>query len=72
MSSDDGYILRKDRAQGQFVLQHYFASDDEFPPIEEATADQRFDSIERAIMRYNELDSGEDGYPSEYGLRTQL
>lgn len=72
MSADNGYILRKDTYKGKYILQMYFASDDSFPDIKDAKPEEEFDSIEAAIKHYNVVDSGADGYPSEYGLRTLL
>lgn len=69
MSSDDGYILRRNE-KGKFVLQHYFASADEYPPIDSEYALQ-FDTLEDAILKYAELDEN-TAWPSEYGLTTKI
>lgn len=65
MSADNGYILRENDA-GQWVLQTYFASDDEFPPIANGTV---FDTLSDAIRACNKLEAES---PSEYGLSIQL
>lgn len=64
MSSDDGYILR-DTAEGKFILQWY--QGDEPPPVENARRDQKFDSLEEALRKYDSvLDR------TEYGLYVNL
>jgi hypothetical protein len=69
MSSDNGYVLRQD-SQGKYVLQMYYASADSFPEVNGNRA-MRFDTLEEAIFRYQELEQNSD-YPSEYGLSVQL
>jgi hypothetical protein len=48
----------------------YFASAEEFPEINSNGA-MRFDTLEEAILRYQEIEDSSD-YPSEYGLSVQL
>jgi hypothetical protein len=61
MSADNGYVIRPDGA-GQFVLQHYFASADDWPEI---TPDlPRYSTPETAFSAYNSMS---DNW-SEYGL----
>lgn len=67
MSADNGYIIRKN-SDGNFVLQMYFASDDELPPIDAENVDL-FDTLGAAIANVNEV---EKLYPSEYGLTITL
>lgn len=67
MSSDDGWILRNNSA-GKFVLQHYMASNDEFPNVEDPTS-LCFDTLEEAIIHHQ---TSEHMYPSEYGLTTRI
>lgn len=69
MSSDNGYVLCQDR-KGKYVLQMYFASAEAFPEVNGNNA-MRFDTLEEAIFRYQELEANSD-YPSEYGLSVQL
>ena len=64
VSSDNGYILRKD-LRGKFVLQMFFASADDYPAINRAGA-LKFDTLEEAVDHYYEK-----GYFSEYGLLIQ-
>jgi hypothetical protein len=74
MSADNGYIIRKrwnsKTVKPEFVLQMYFASDDELPPINIAHADNVFDTLHDAVIAFSKLDSGD--YPSEYGLRVDI
>lgn len=64
MSADNGYIIRENSA-GQFVLQMYFASQEDYPPIEEASESERYETLDDAITAYEE----DPGHESEYGLR---
>lgn len=65
MSADDGWVIRKNEA-GKYVLQHYFASDEELPSIDSSRSNH-FDTLEEACRQYAKYDNTE--YPSEYGLR---
>jgi hypothetical protein len=65
MSADNGFVLRKNVA-GQFVVQMYFASADEYPPINDPKANV-FNTLEEALMWY-ELYAGY----SEYGLTARI
>jgi hypothetical protein len=67
VSADNGYILRKD-ADGKFVVQMYFASADEYPPIDSPRA-YRFDTLEEAVVA---VEAWETDQPTEYGLRTAI
>lgn len=67
MSSDDGWILRRNKA-GKYVLQHYFASADNYPDVEQAK--YVFDDLEAAVLKYQEFE--EVDYPSEYRLSVQI
>lgn len=69
MSSDDGYLLRQNK-EGKYVLQHYFMSADEYPPIEGAQASQIYDTLEDAVYNYQKQDS--DDFRSEYGLTVNV
>jgi hypothetical protein len=68
MSADDGYVIRKNDA-GKFVLQHYFMSNEEYPPIGDPRA-MRFDTQLEAEKKYDEIDDERVAYgaPIEYGL----
>ena len=68
MSADNGYILRK-RDDGKLVLQMYFASADEYPPIDSPKA-KVFDTIEEALSYYEA--GQDDGLWSEYGLKIHV
>ena len=68
MSADNGFILRKNKAQ-KFVLQVYFASSGEYPPVEDAHETCVFDTLEAAIEQFEEL---EKDWQPEYGLTVQL
>lgn len=65
MSADNGFVLRKN-VVGQFVVQMYFASSDEYPPINDPKA-HVFNTLEEAMSWY-ESDSGY----SEYGLTVRV
>ena len=65
MSADNGWLLRRNR-EGRFVIQMYFASADEYPPITDPNA-KIFDTTDEAIQWY-ELYSGY----SEYGLTVNI
>jgi hypothetical protein len=69
VSADNGFILRRDEA-GKYVLQMYFASAEEYPPIDSIRAG-RFDTLEEAIAKFEEVDSTDD-YPCEYGLTVRI
>ena len=65
MSADNGWILRRN-ARGKFVLQMYFASIDEYPPIDDPKA-KIFDTLDEAIAWFET----EADY-SEYGLTSKI
>lgn len=65
MSADNGYMLRRNSA-GKLVLQIYFASADEDPPIDEKNA-QVFDTVEEALEALEEY-----GADTEYGLTVAI
>lgn len=71
MSADNGYIIRKRRENGQpkFVLQMYFASDEDLPPINKAKGSNVFDTLHDAVIAYSKLNNAE---PTEYGLRLMI
>lgn len=64
MSADNGYILRKNSA-GEYVLQMYFASNDEYPEIDRPNA-EKFGSFVEALKAYEK--GCPTKYRSEYGL----
>lgn len=69
MSADDGYILRK-RGENDWVLQHYFSSDEDLPPIPQPGDKihyETFSSMEEAIAYHNTKLND-----SEYGLFVSL
>lgn len=66
MSADNGYVIRQDD-NGKYVLQMYFASADKYPNPNNARPHERFDTLEQAVLAYQEIESG-DMYASEYGL----
>lgn len=68
MSADDGWVLRFDPNDKKYVLQQYFASDDEFPDV--AKGELRFDRMEDAVRSYQKQE--DPSYPSEYGLSVQI
>jgi hypothetical protein len=65
VSADNGYILRKNE-DNKFVLQTYWASAEDYPPID-APAALKFDLLEDAVTAYEDLETS-DTIPSEYGL----
>ena len=69
MSADTGWLIRQNQ-DGQFVLQMFFASAPEFPPID-AKGAEVFDSLEDAVWRYNEIAQVPDSI-SEYGLTLDI
>lgn len=66
MSADNGYLLRKNAA-GDFVLQMYFASADEYPSIDRANV-LTFETLEDAISYHNNHFS----FDTEYGLTINI
>lgn len=70
MSADNGYILRRD-ANGQYVLQMYFASAEDYPDVNDARA-FRFNTLEEAVLKYEELEAKTYPYSSEYGLSVKV
>lgn len=69
MSADNGYVLRKNKA-GKYVVQHYFASAEEYPDVE--VAERVFDTLEEAVLAYEQLEHEMYPYTSEYGLSVQI
>lgn len=69
MSSDNGFMIRKNNAR-KFVLQEYSASADELPSVENPNA-KTFDYLEEAVRYYADLTHNQD-YPCEYGLSIDL
>lgn len=69
MSADNGYIIRVNDA-GEYVLQMYFASNDEFPDINAGNAitGKTLDEV----VRFYEEWKNENAYVSEYGLVIDL
>lgn len=68
MSADNGYILRKSEG-GEFVLQMYFESADEYPDI--ATGTMRYNTLDEAIEAYEDM--AKDPYwICEYGLDVRI
>ena len=71
MSSDNGHIIRKNKA-GKFVLQEYNASAESYPDVEKAGPNNTFDTLEAAVLEYGG-DSGYLGkYYDEYGLAVRV
>lgn len=63
MSADNGYIIRQNSC-GRFVLQMYWASSDDYPPIIEGdNPTNTFSTLEEAVQYYY----ADEPY-SEYGL----
>jgi hypothetical protein len=67
VSADNGWLLRKNSA-GKYVLQMYFASDDNDPDVDDPNAWQ-FDDMIEALQAYEQQ---ERMGASEYGLRVFL
>lgn len=69
MSADNGYIIRKKFENGKpvFVLQVYFASQEEYPSID-SDAGLKFSSLLDAIQGYQKLER-EPYFVCEYGLK---
>lgn len=66
MSADNGYVIRKDAATDEYVLQHYFASAVDtygWPPLDKG---KRFMTLEYACWEYKKM--VENGVYTEYGL----
>lgn len=66
MSADNGYIIRKTE-EDKFTLQMYFASDPEYPPIEDAGEEETFNTLLEAALAYENL-SEDPMFICEYGL----
>ncbi len=64
MSADNGYVIRKN-STGEYVLQMYYASDDDFPDIDRPSA-LHFGSLSAALAKYGQIE--DQTYPSEYGV----
>lgn len=66
MSADNGFVIRKN-VEEKFVLQHYCASADNYPPIEKGVV---YPTLEEAVLAYVHIESEyfKKGYPLEYGL----
>jgi len=64
MSADNGYLLRRN-SDGQYVVQMYFDSNDEYPDISLARPEQKFNTLEEAATYAEPLES-------EYGLNVQV
>lgn len=65
MSADNGYIIRLNQ-RGKYVLQMYFASAPEFPPINRPGS-MIFTSLEEAVNGFNQCCRD-----TEYGLRVDV
>lgn len=66
MSADNGYVVRKN-AQQKIVVQHYFASSDEYPDINDVKHGGVFDTLDEAIATYNDRAN-----ETEYGFAFYL
>jgi hypothetical protein len=66
VSSDDGWIIRQN-ASGKYVLQHFFMSSEELPPVEDGGFE--YDTLDDAVRQYARFSKD---YPSEYGLSVNL
>lgn len=69
MSADNGFVLRKDKDE-KFVLQMYWASAEDYPPIDSLRV-QKFDTLEEAIDAYETIEDAAP-IPSEYGLSVHI
>lgn len=69
MSADNGFVLRKNKNE-KFVLQMYWASVEDYPPIDALSA-QTFDTLEEAITAYETIEDSAV-IPSEYGLSVHI
>lgn len=69
MSADNGYILRKNKDE-KFVLQMYFASAPDYPPID-AVGSTIFNTLEEAVEAYERIESS-GAIPIEYGLTVKI
>lgn len=67
MSADNGYILRKH--ENKYVLQMYFDSADELPPVEDAREEEKFDTLEEALERFQWFQTQ---FVIEYGLTVRI
>lgn len=69
MSADNGHIIRVND-DGKYVMQMYFASNDEFPPINASNAivGETLDQVLRIYAEWSDADP----YLSEYGLTIDL
>lgn len=65
MSMDNGFVIRKS-PEGEYVLQEYSASAEEFPPIEKGR--MRFSTLDEAIKKYMRLEAESSYGLCEYGL----
>lgn len=65
MSADNGWVIQKRESDGQFTLQHYFASGDGLPNPEES--EMVFKSLEMAVTHFSKMKDD-----SEYGLRIEI
>lgn len=65
MSSDNGWVIQKRESDGQFTLQHYFASGDGLPNPEES--EMVFKSLEMAVTHFSKMIDD-----TEYGLRIEI
>lgn len=65
MSADNGYIIRKN-SRGKYVLQMYFASNNDYPSVDDPK-NPGVDTLEEAVLKYEEIERT-DSYASEYGL----
>lgn len=66
MSSDDGFVIHVND-QGKYVLHHWQGG---FYPNPNSSGIGAFDTLEEAVRKYAEIDSGD--YPSEYRLTVNL
>ena len=74
MSADNGHVIRRNK-DGKYVLQTYFASAEEYPPIEGVHPSQIFNTLEDALSHYDALkdDALEYGCAlDEYGLMVDV
>jgi hypothetical protein len=66
VSSDDGFVIHVNN-QGKYVLHHWQG---DFCPNPNSSSIGDFDTLEEAVRKYAEIDSGD--YPSEYRLTVNL
>lgn len=67
MGSQIGYILRKNE-DNKYVLQSYTKADG-YPDIDAAALEQKYSTLEQAMLAYQEISATHD---IEYGLKVDM